>query len=98
MSLPRDIIVRPAGPEDSAEIRALHRTVSSSTDVFAQIRNPQGVHGNVYLRCHLTGPDLTGGDTAFLARIDPTVFPFSQVVYINCAMGPHVAPVGWMLR
>ena len=24
MSLPRDIVVRPAGPEDSAEIRALH--------------------------------------------------------------------------
>lgn len=80
------------------EIRALHRTVSSSTDVFAQIRNPQGTHGNVYHRCQLTGPDLTGSDTAFLARIDPTVFPFSQVVYIDCGMGSHVAPVGWMLN
>jgi hypothetical protein len=80
------------------EIRALHRTVSSTTDVFAQIRNPQGTHGNVYLRCRLTGPDLTGADTAFLARIDPTAFPFSQVVYIQCAMGPHVAAVGWMLN
>jgi pectin methylesterase-like acyl-CoA thioesterase len=80
------------------EIRALHRTVSSHTDVFAQIRNPQGTHGNVYLRCRLTGPDLTGSDTAFLARIDPTVFPFSQVVYLSCAMGPHIAAAGWQLN
>ncbi|MBO0724436.1 MAG: immunoglobulin domain-containing protein, partial [Blastocatellia bacterium] len=31
-------------------------------------------------------------------RIDPTVFPDSQVVYINSAMGPQVAPVGWLLN
>jgi len=80
------------------EIRALHRTVSSSTDIFAQIRNPQGTHGNVYLRCKLTGPNLVGSDTAFLARIDPTQFPFSQVVYLSCAMGPHIPAVGWMLN
>src|SRR5207302_10531029 len=71
----------------------------NNTDVFAQVRNPQGAHGNVYLRCRLTGAsDLVAADTAFLARIDPTVFPFSQVVYIGCAMGTHVAPVGWMLN
>jgi pectin methylesterase-like acyl-CoA thioesterase len=80
------------------EIRSLHRTVSSHTDILAQIRNPQGVHGNVYLRCRLTGPDLTEGDSVFLARIDPNVFPFSQVVYIGCAMGPHIAPAGWQLN
>jgi hypothetical protein len=80
------------------EIRALHRTVSSHTDVFAQIRNTQTTHGNVYLRCRLTGPDLTDTDTAFLARIDPNVFPFSQVVYIDCAMGPHIPAVGWQLN
>jgi pectin methylesterase-like acyl-CoA thioesterase len=79
------------------EIRALHRT-GNSTDIFAQVRNPQGTHGNVYLRCRLTGPDLVGSDTAFLARIDPTKFPFSQAVYLSCAMGPHVAPAGWMLN
>jgi hypothetical protein len=78
------------------EIRALHRT-TGGTDVFAQIRNPQGVHGNVYLRCQLTGPDLAQSDTAFLARIDPTRFPFSQVVYLDCAMGPHVPAAGWHL-
>ena len=80
------------------EIRALHRTVSSHTDIFAQIRNTQTTHGNVYLGCRLTGPDLTDTDTAFLARIDPNAFPFSQVIYIGCAMGPHIPAVGWQLN
>lgn len=34
----------------------------------------------------------------YLARIDPTVFPYSQVAYINCAMGPHIIPAGWLLN
>jgi hypothetical protein len=34
----------------------------------------------------------------YLGRIDPTVFPYSQVVYINSAMGPHIIPAGWLLN
>jgi hypothetical protein len=34
----------------------------------------------------------------YLARIDPTVFPYSQVVFINTAMGPHIIPEGWLLN
>ena len=83
---------------NACEIRALHRTVSSSTDIFAQIRNGQSQHGNVYLDCRLTGPDLTSADTVFLARIDPTRFPFSQVVYLGCALNPRVAAAGWQLN
>jgi hypothetical protein len=79
------------------EIRSLHRTVASSTDILAQVRNPQSGHGNVYLRCQLTGPDLTSADTVFLARIDPTKFPFSQVVYLDCALNPRVPAAGWRL-
>jgi pectin methylesterase-like acyl-CoA thioesterase len=66
----------------------------TSNGFYTQIRNVQGKSGNVFVNCRLTGAaGVTGG---FLARIDPTVFPFSQVVYINCAMGP-VIPVGWRL-
>jgi hypothetical protein len=83
---------------NACEIRALHRTVSSSTDIFAQIRNGQSAHGNVYLGCQLTGPNLTASDTVFLARIDPTRFPFSQVVYLSCALNPRVPAVGWQLN
>jgi polygalacturonase len=84
---------------NECELRALHRTVSSSTDYYTQIRNGQTTNGNVYHRCRLTpDPAMTPTDVAYLARIDPTVFPYSQVVYIDCAMGPHVAPVGWLLN
>ena len=66
----------------------------TSNGFFTQIRNVQGKSGNVFVNCRLTGAaGVTGG---FLARIDPNVFPFSQVVYINCAMGP-VIPLGWRL-
>src|SRR6185295_1620669 len=55
----------------------------------------QGKNGNIFVNCRLSSAaGVTGG---FLARIDPNVFPFSQVVYINCAMDPHVIPVGWRL-
>ena len=67
----------------------------SSNGIYTQIRNVQGKSGNVFVNCRLTSAaGITGG---FLGRIDPGVFPFSQVVYINCAMGPHVLPVGWRL-
>ncbi len=63
---------------------------------YAQIRNPRGNNGNVYVNCRLTGaPDLTN---VYLARVDPNVFPYSQTVFIYCAMGPHILPVGWLLN
>lgn len=86
---------------NECELRALSRTVSSSADYHTQIRNVQTVNGNVYHRCRLT-PDPAGASNpnyrAYLGRIDPNVFPFSQVVYIDCAMGPHVLPAGWLLN
>jgi pectin methylesterase-like acyl-CoA thioesterase len=71
------------------------RSVSSG-GYYTQIRNGQGQFGNVYVNCKLTASDGVTGD--YLARIDPTVFPYSQVVYINSQMGPHIAPVGWLLN
>jgi pectin methylesterase-like acyl-CoA thioesterase len=68
----------------------------TSAGYYTQIRNVSGKNGNVYVNCHLTAaPGVTGG---YLGRIDPTVFPFSQVVYINTQMGPQVIPVGWLLN
>jgi pectin methylesterase-like acyl-CoA thioesterase len=63
---------------------------------YTQIRNGQGQNGNVYVNCNLTSaPSVTG---VYLGRIDPTVFPYSQVVYINSTMGPHIIPAGWLLN
>jgi pectin methylesterase-like acyl-CoA thioesterase len=68
----------------------------TSGGYYTQIRNGQGQNGNVYVSCRLTSaPGVSG---MYLGRIDPTVFPYSQVVYINCAMGPQIAPVGWLLN
>lgn len=70
----------------------------TSGGYYTQIRNVQNQPGNVYVENWLTSPDGVTG--MYLARIDPTQgqFPYSQVVYINNAMGPHIAPVGWLLN
>jgi|GEM_PF-1249821 len=68
----------------------------TSNGFYTQIRNVSGKNGNVYVNCRLTAAaGVTGG---WLARIDPNVFPFSQVVYINTQMGSQVIPAGWQLN
>jgi pectin methylesterase-like acyl-CoA thioesterase len=62
---------------------------------YTQIRNDQGQNGFFYVNSRLTAS--AGVNNMYLARIDPGVFPYSQVVYINCAMGPYVLPAGWLL-
>jgi pectin methylesterase-like acyl-CoA thioesterase len=69
----------------------------SSGAYFTQIRNPQGRNGNVFVNCRLTG--ASGITNSYLTRIDPNVFPYSQVVFINTAMQPQVViPAGWLLN
>jgi pectin methylesterase-like acyl-CoA thioesterase len=69
----------------------------TSNGYYTMIRNPQGVNGDIFVNCRLTraNDSITG---SYLARIDPNVFPYSQVVYINCAMDAHIRPVGWLLN
>jgi uncharacterized repeat protein (TIGR02543 family) len=68
----------------------------TSNSFYVQARTLQNQPGFVYVNSRLSGnPGVTG---TFLARIDPNVFPFSQVVYINSAMGPQVSPLGWLLN
>lgn len=68
----------------------------SSGGYYTQIRNPQDRVGMVFVNCRLTAaPGVTGG---YLSRIDPGVYPFSQVVFINSAMGAHIRPEGWLLN
>jgi pectin methylesterase-like acyl-CoA thioesterase len=68
----------------------------TSGGYYTQIRNGQGQNGNVYLNCKLTA--AAGVTGMYLGRIDPTVFPYSQVVYLNSAMGSHIVPAGWLLN
>ena len=68
----------------------------TSGGYYTQIRNVQGQVGYIFVNDRLTA--ASGVTGSYLGRIDPTVFPYSQVVYINCAMGPQILPVGWLLN
>jgi len=73
------------------ELKAL-----TSSGYYTQIRNGQGQNGYVFLNCTLSAANGVTG--SYLARIDPTVFPYSQVIYIKSLMGPQIIPAGWLLN
>lgn len=52
---------------------------------LTQIRNGSGNHGYVFVNCRFTAPaGITG---AFLGRIDPASFPYSEVVVLDSTFG-----------
>jgi hypothetical protein len=60
-----------------------------------QARNPASIYGYVFVNSKLTSdPGITGDS---LARIDVSQFPDSNVAYVNCQMGSHIAPTGWTI-
>ena len=61
---------------------------------LVQSRNRAGQLGYIFVDCKLTG-DASITRYA-LARIDPRVFPYSQVAFINCQIGPFISPAGWV--
>ena len=68
---------------------------------LAQVRNGETGRGNVYVDCRLTAAPGVGN--VYLARIDPrpevaNTWPFSEVVFLGCALGPHIRPEGWLLN
>jgi len=65
---------------------------------YSQIRNPQGKNGNIYVNCRLTRSSETPDNSAYLSRIDPDDFPFSQVVWIDSLMDRHIRPEGWLFN
>jgi hypothetical protein len=63
---------------------------------LVQVRNGQAGRGFVFVECVLTGE--AGAAGTYLGRIDPGVFPYSEAVFIDCRMGPHIHPAGWLLN
>ncbi len=75
---------------DSCEIKTV---VRSGYNV--QARNAAGAYGYVFVDSKLTSdPGITGST---LGRIDASVYPGSQVAYVNCQMGSHISPAGWTI-
>jgi pectin methylesterase-like acyl-CoA thioesterase len=60
---------------------------------FTQVRNPKTNHGYVFVNCSFLG--APGVVNNYLSRIGTGRFPFSEVVLIDCAVGPCVNDVGW---
>ena len=68
---------------------------SVNNGYLVQSRNGADVLGYVFVDCRLTAtPNV---ERTVLARIEPGRFPHSHVVFIDCAMGPHVSAAGWQL-
>ncbi|WP_042396965.1 pectinesterase family protein [Streptacidiphilus carbonis] len=75
-----------------SEIRSLH------AGYVTQVRNDAGHPGYVFLRDRLTAAAGVADGSVYLGRIDPTVYPHSQAVFIDTAIGPQIAPTGWLLN
>ncbi len=74
---------------------------SVGSGYLAQVRNGETGRGNVYVDCRLTA--APGVTNVYLARIDPrpgvaNTWPWSEVVFLGCAIGPHIRPEGWLLN
>lgn len=82
------------------ELKALD-TGTATEGYYTQVRNTATTFGNVYVDCKLTAADgVVGKSTYYLGRIDPGTgnFPYSQCMYLNCALGAHISPAGWLLN
>jgi pectin methylesterase-like acyl-CoA thioesterase len=75
-----------------SELKSLH------SGYVTQGRNDATHPGYVFLRDRLTSAGAVAPGSVYLARIDPTVYPYSQAVFIGTAMGPQIAPAGWQLN
>lgn len=74
----------------------VHAKTVRSGAYYTQIRNPETHHGYVYKDCVFDGaPGVTNN---MLSRIEPTRFPGSEVVLINCVLTEAVSPVAWRIE
>jgi len=61
--------------------------------VIVQSRNDAAGRGYFFVDSRLTSDPGLGGTT--LARIDASLYPDSEVVFIDCQLGAHITPQGW---
>lgn len=74
------------------ELKSMH------AGYVTQIRSGQGQNGYVFYDDALTRAPGVADGSVYLGRIDPTVFPFSQAVYIDTKMDSHINPAGFLLN
>ncbi|EDY21119.1 Pectinesterase [Chthoniobacter flavus Ellin428] len=71
----------------------------ASGGIYVQARNsPSTFPGYFFANCKLTSDATVAANGTYLARVDPTASPASQVVWMNCQMGPHIISSAWQLN
>lgn len=76
----------------SCEIRA---NDNGGYNVMA--RNNNSVHGYAFADCKLTRTS-SATTTHYLGRDAGASYPYAEIVYLNCTLGPHIPAVGWSLN
>lgn len=61
---------------------------------YSQSRNDQVQMGYAFVNCTLDAYPFVPAGSSYLSR---TFNDFSQTIYINCKMGPHISPQGWLI-
>ena len=75
---------------DNCEIKTVGRA-----GYLVQSRNGSN-YGYVFVDSTFT-TDGTAPGATLLARIEADRFPYSNVAYVNCKLGPQIAPKGWLI-
>jgi pectin methylesterase-like acyl-CoA thioesterase len=75
---------------DGCEFRTVERN-----GYIVQARNAPEGRGYVFVDCKLSSDASVSGD--LLARIDVSEYPGSEVAFIDCELGPHIAREGWAI-
>ena len=76
----------------SCEIRA---NDNGGYNVMA--RNNNTVHGYAFADCKITRK-TTATTSQTLGRDAGASYPYAEIVYLNCTMGPHITAVGWQIN
>jgi pectin methylesterase-like acyl-CoA thioesterase len=75
---------------DRCEIKTVGRA-----GAIVQARNGASGYGYVFVDSKISSDAKVTGQV--LARIDATVYPASNVAYLNCQMSPGIAAKGWTI-
>lgn len=76
----------------SCEIRA---NDNGGYNVMA--RNGNTNHGYAFADCKITRKSSATA-TQYLGRDAVASYPYAEIVYLNCTMGPHIPAVGWSIN
>ena len=60
-------------------------------------RNDNTLHGYAFADCRLTRTS-SATTTQYLGRDAGTGYPYAEIVYLNCTMGPQIPSIGWQIR